>query len=84
MIALGRRVERLEALKDFLPGMVERKGDDDKAEKVYSGFKASSGDDVAAAIYWPTHLPSHVNINSVELMPVQLSFNAFNIHRGES
>ena len=62
---------------------VRFKGDDDKAGKVYSGVTALSADDVAEAIFWSANLPSHMNINVVELMPVQQAFNAFNIHRGE-
>jgi 3-hydroxy acid dehydrogenase/malonic semialdehyde reductase len=62
---------------------VRFKGDDDKAGKVYTGVKALSADDVAEAIYWSATLPSHMNINVLELMPVQQAFNAFNIHRGE-
>jgi len=42
-----------------------------------------SADDVAEAIYWSANLPSHMNINLVELMPVQQAFNGFNVHRGE-
>jgi 3-hydroxy acid dehydrogenase/malonic semialdehyde reductase len=62
---------------------VRFKGDDDKAGKVYTGVKALTADDVAETIYWSANLPSHMNINVVELMPMQQSFNAFNIHRGE-
>jgi 3-hydroxy acid dehydrogenase/malonic semialdehyde reductase len=50
---------------------VRFKGDDDKAGKVYTGVKALSADDVAEAIYWSANLPSHMNINVVELMPMQ-------------
>jgi len=50
---------------------VRFKGDDDKAGQVYSGVKALSADDVAEAIYWSANLPSHMNINVVELMPVK-------------
>lgn len=62
---------------------VRFKGDDGKAEKVYSGVHALSADDVAEAIYWSATLPSHVNINLVEMMPVQQAFNAFSVHRRE-
>ena len=76
---------------DIAPGLcsgtefsnVRFKGDDDKASKVYTGVKALSADDVAEAIFWSATLPSHMNINVLELMPVQQAFNAFNIHRGE-
>jgi len=62
---------------------VRFKGDDAKAEKVYTGVQALSADDVAETIYWSATLPSHMNINVLEVMPVQQAFNPFNIHRGE-
>lgn len=62
---------------------VRFKGDDEKAEKVYTGVKALSADDVAETIYWSATLPSHMNINVLEVMPVQQAFSPFNIHRGE-
>jgi 3-hydroxy acid dehydrogenase/malonic semialdehyde reductase len=62
---------------------VRFKGDDAKAEKVYSGVQALSADDVAETIYWSATLPSHININVLEVMPVQQAFNPLNIHRGE-
>jgi len=62
---------------------VRFKGDDEKAEKVYTGVQALSADDVAETIYWASTLPSHMNINILEVMPIQQSFNAFNVHRGE-
>ena len=62
---------------------VRFKGDDEKAEKVYTGVEALSADDVAETIYWSATLPSHMNINVLEVMPVQQAFNPFNVHRGE-
>jgi len=62
---------------------VRFKGDDAKAGQVYNGVKALSADDVAETIYWSATLPSHMNINVLEVMPVQQAFNAFNVHRGE-
>jgi 3-hydroxy acid dehydrogenase/malonic semialdehyde reductase len=62
---------------------VRFKGDDEKAGKVYTGVKALSADDVAETIYWSATLPSHMNINVLEVMPVQQASNAFNVHRGE-
>jgi 3-hydroxy acid dehydrogenase/malonic semialdehyde reductase len=65
------------------PGMVSgtefsnvRLGDDDRANKVYEGIHAMSADDIAESIYWAATLPSHVNINRLELMPVQQSFSS--------
>ena len=62
---------------------VRFKGDDAKASQVYNGVTALSAEDIAEAIYWSATLPSHMNINVLELMPVQQAFNPFNVHRGE-
>jgi 3-hydroxy acid dehydrogenase/malonic semialdehyde reductase len=62
---------------------VRFKGDDNKADQVYSGVAALSADDVAEAIYWAATVPSHMNVNVLEMMPVQQAFNAFSVHRGE-
>lgn len=61
---------------------VRFKGDDAKAEKVYEGVHALSADDIAEAIYWSATLPAHMNINALEVMPVQQSFAGTTIHRG--
>ena len=60
---------------------VRFKGDDAKAEQVYSGVTALSAEDIAESIYWVCTLPSHVNINVMEMMPVQQAFNPFNVYR---
>lgn len=62
---------------------VRFKGDDAKAEKVYEGIQALSADDIAEAIYWSATLPTHMNINALEIMPVQQSFAGTTFHRGE-
>jgi 3-hydroxy acid dehydrogenase / malonic semialdehyde reductase len=58
-------------------------GDQLKAGKVYNGVKALNADDVAEAIFWSANLPSHVNINLLEMMPVQQSFAGFHMQRDE-
>jgi 3-hydroxy acid dehydrogenase/malonic semialdehyde reductase len=70
------------------PGMCETEfslvrfsGDASKASKVYEGMKPLSADDVANCIHWVASLPDHVNINILEVMPVQQAFNGFNVHR---
>jgi len=62
---------------------VRFKGDDEKAEKVYEGIEALSSDDIAEAIYWSATLPGHMNINAVEIMPIQQSFAGTVMHRGK-
>jgi len=63
---------------------VRFKGDDEKARKVYEGTQPLSAEDVAETIYWVASRPSHVNINSVQLMPVCQAFGPFAITRGQS
>ena len=62
---------------------VRFKGDDEQAQKVYSGVQFLSADDIAETVYWSATLPAHMNINVLEVMPVQQSFNPFKIHRDE-
>lgn len=58
-------------------------GDKEKAAAVYTGVKALSAEDIAETIFWITALPAHVNINTIELMPVQQSFSPFLVHRNQ-
>jgi 3-hydroxy acid dehydrogenase/malonic semialdehyde reductase len=73
------------------PGMAETEfslvrfqGDAARASKVYEGVKPLSGEDVAEAILWVVSLPPHVNVNAVEMMPVQQAFSPFTISRKTS
>lgn len=57
-------------------------GDDDKAAKVYQNVQPLTAEDIANTIYWIATLPAHVNINTIEMMPVAQSFAGFTVHRG--
>lgn len=70
------------------PGMCETEfsevrfeGDKEKAAKVYEGVHALSADDVALTIEGVLRLPSHINVNIIEIMPVQQAFAGFAVHR---
>lgn len=56
-------------------------GDEAKADAVYKGMQPLTADDIADTVWWATTLPAHVNINTVELMPVAQSFAAFQVAR---
>ena len=56
-------------------------GDRERAAAVYAGMQPLTAEDIAAAIEWATSQPSHVNINTIELMPVSQSFAPFQVHR---
>jgi 3-hydroxy acid dehydrogenase / malonic semialdehyde reductase len=60
------------------PGMAETefslvrfKGDSERADSVYKGIDALTGDDIAGIIYYCATLPWHVCINDLEVTPTQ-------------
>jgi 3-hydroxy acid dehydrogenase / malonic semialdehyde reductase len=70
------------------PGMVGgtefsnvRFGDATKAARVYEGADPLLPEDIAEAVHWVASLPARVNINVVELTPVNQTFGPFAIHR---
>ncbi|SQC14301.1 NADP-dependent L-serine/L-allo-threonine dehydrogenase YdfG [Klebsiella pneumoniae] len=74
---------------DIEPGLVggtefsnvRFKGDDAKAEKAYENTQALMPEDVTEAVWWVATLPKHVNINTLEMMPVSQSFAGLSVHR---
>ena len=74
---------------DIEPGLVggtefsnvRFKGDDGKAEKTYQNTVALTPEDVSEAVWWVSTLPAHVNINTLEMMPVTQSYAGLNVHR---
>ncbi len=40
-----------------------------------------TGEDIAQTMLWVASLPPHLNINSLELMPVSQSFAGFQVAR---
>jgi len=56
-------------------------GDRERAAAVYAGTQPLTADDIAAAIEWATSQPAHVNVNTIELMPVSQSFAPFQVDR---
>jgi NADP-dependent 3-hydroxy acid dehydrogenase YdfG len=60
---------------------VRFRGDDVAAANVYKGMKPLSAEDVADTIEAVLRLPEHLNVNSIEIMPVQQAFAPFAISR---
>jgi 3-hydroxy acid dehydrogenase/malonic semialdehyde reductase len=56
-------------------------GDQDKAAATYAGLQALQPEDIAEAVDWAASQPAHVNINTIELMPVAQSFAPFQVDR---
>ena len=57
-------------------------GDQGKADAVYAGTQPLVPADIAEAVYWVVSQPAHVNINTIEMMPVTQSFAPFQVYRG--
>jgi len=78
------RVTNIEpGLADTEFSTVRFHGDRKKADEVYRGTHPLSGDDIAEIVYWVASVPAHVNINSLEVMPVCQSWGPFAIHRNQ-
>jgi 3-hydroxy acid dehydrogenase/malonic semialdehyde reductase len=74
---------------DIEPGLVggtefsnvRFKGDDAKAGSVYDGAEPLTPEDVTEAVYWVATLPNHVNINTLEMMPVGQTLAGLKVHK---
>ena len=70
------------------PGMAETEftivrtgGDKEASDKLYAGMDPMTSEDLADLFWWLANLPPHLNINTVELMPVSQSFAGFTVTR---
>lgn len=61
--------------------LVRFNGDAAAAGAVYEGTRPLSADDVALSIESLLRLPAHINVNTIELMPVQQAFAGFAVDR---
>ena len=61
--------------------LVRFKGDETAARAPYAGMRPLSGPDVALVIESILRLPSHVNVNAIEVMPVQQAFGPLAVDR---
>ena len=70
------------------PGMAETEftivrtgGDKEASDKLYAGMNPMTSEDLAELFWWLANLPLHLNINTIELMPVSQSFGGFTVTR---
>jgi NADP-dependent 3-hydroxy acid dehydrogenase YdfG len=82
---LGTRVR----VTNIEPGMAESefslvrfKGDADKAAATYDRTEPLTPGDIARIVVWVTSQPAHVNINSLEVMPVCQAWDKLGVARG--
>ena len=85
---LGTRVR----LTEIQPGMtggtefsnVRFKGDAAKAAKIYEDLETLTSEDVADSVHWAVTRPAHVNINSIQMMPVTQAPSRLALHRKQA
>ena len=70
------------------PGMVETEftlvrtgGDQAASDALYAGMQPMTAEDIANTLFWIATLPPHLNLNTIELMPVSQSFAGFAVAR---
>ncbi len=70
------------------PGMAETEftlvrtgGDQAASDALYANMSPMTAEDLAETIWWIATLPPHLNINTIELMPVSQSFAGFTVTR---
>lgn len=78
-ITKGMRIDLLPhniRVSSIAPGMVETefslvrfKGDENKADQVYTGFKPLAAEDIAESLLFIATRPDHVSINDILIMP---------------
>ena len=82
LLGTSIRVTNIEpGLADTEFSIVRFHGDREKANEVYQGTQPLTGKDIAEIIYWIASMPAHVNVNSIEVMPVCQTWAPFAIHR---
>ncbi|MGA1805136.1 SDR family oxidoreductase [Rhizobium sp. HT1-10] len=78
----GVRVTSIEpGLSESEFTLVRNGGDQAAYDRLYKGSNPLQPEDIAETVYWVASLPPHVNINSVEIMPVSQSWAPFQVHR---
>ena len=82
VVGTGVRVTSVE------PGMCDTEfstvrfdGNSAAADKVYADMTPLSADDIANTVTWILQQPAHVNVNAIELMPMQQAFGPFAVKR---
>jgi len=60
---------------------VRFKGDEEKVGQTYDKTDPLTAEDIAESVFWVATLPAHVNINTLEMMPVNQSLAGLRVHR---
>ena len=63
--------------------LVRTGGDQAASDALYANMDPMTAEDIADTIWWVASQPPHLNINAIELMPVNQSWAGFAVHRRE-
>ncbi len=78
----GVRVSNIEpGLCESEFSLVRFAGDQERYNATYAGAEPIQPQDIADTIFWVLNAPAHININSLELMPVSQTWAGFAIER---
>jgi len=82
---LGKNI-RVNCIEPGLVGgsefsIVRFRGDAERAQNIYAGTQPLTPEDVAEVVYFCHALPPHVNINTVEFMPVVQASSHLAVHK---
>jgi len=61
--------------------LVRFKGDSKRAKTVYKGTQPLTAADIAEIVFWVCNLPPHININTLEVMPIAQAWGPLEIYR---
>lgn len=61
--------------------LVRTGGDQAASDALYAGMDPMTADDLAETLFWVATLPPHLNVNTLEIMPVSQSFAGFQVAR---
>ena len=61
--------------------IVRTGGDKAASDTLYANMDPMTAEDLADLFWWLANLPPHLNINTIELMPVSQSWAGFTINR---
>ena len=59
------------------------KGDAEKAKSVYKGMRGITANDIADTVLWVISRPEGVNIDNIEIMPLDQTYAGLRTYRGE-
>ncbi len=62
--------------------LVRYKGDTAKADQVYQDTRPLDAHDLGEVVHWVASQPPHLNVNSLEVMPVCQAWGPFKVHKG--